>query len=136
MTPRTFLSIFLLSLIFPAQEIWQLWKNDNRNVNWWITLDYPLGVQWYVKFAGSKLSELLKAIVIYRITFKIQSLRMAAIVLLIYTLVDFIMFFICFNQASYTLIYTTVGAVSLVVIYWRGVVKMFHNYLKKQEHAI
>lgn len=135
MTPRTFLSIVLLALIFPVQEFWQLWKNDNRNVNWWIALDYPLSIQWYFKMAGLKLSELLKALVIYRITFKIQSLRNASIVLLTYTVVDLAMFFVNFNQSSYTLIYTTVGLVVMIVYNWKSTVKLFKDLIHHKGHA-
>lgn len=127
MTPRTFISVFLLALIFPAHEMWQLWRGSNREVNWWLLMDYPLSIQWYFKFLGLAVAECLKSIVIYRITYKIQALRMAAIVLLIYSLVDLVMFFVCFNKASYTLIYTTIGMVSLLVIYWR----VIHRYIKE-----
>lgn len=129
MTSRTIISIVLLSLIFPAQEIWQLWKNDNSVVNWWIAYDYPLSTQWYIKFLGAHVSELLKAIVIYRITHKIQALRMAAIVLLTYTVVDLLMFFVDFNRASYALVYSTVGFGVILVVGWRGIKKniSFHK---------
>jgi hypothetical protein len=86
MTPRTFLSVFLLALIFPAREIWQLWKTADREVNWFLIIDYPLSIQWYFKFLGAQISEFLMALVIYRITYKIQALRMAAVVVLIYSL--------------------------------------------------
>jgi hypothetical protein len=136
MTPRTFLSIILLALVFPAQEIWQLWKHSNREVNWWLSLDYPLSIQWYFKFFGLHLAEILKSTVIYRITYKIQALRMAAIVVLIYSLVDFVFFFINFNRAEYALIYATVGSVSMVVIYWRNISKSLKNILHPQKSFI
>lgn len=124
MTPRTIVSLILLSLIFPAQEFWQLWKNDDRVVNWWIALSYPLSIQWFFKMLGIHISELLKAVVIYRITNKIQALRMAAVVLLIFTVVDLIMFFVAFNKAPYALIYSTTAMVSMLVIGWRVVKRM------------
>jgi hypothetical protein len=132
MTPRTFLSIFLLALIFPAREIWQLWKTADREVNWFLIIDYPLSIQWYFKFLGAQISEFLMALVIYRITYKIQALRMAAVVVLIYSLVDLMMFFVCFNKAGYALIYTTIGMVSLLVIYWRVIARL----IKEQFHKL
>jgi hypothetical protein len=138
MTPRTFWSIILLSLIFPAQEIWQVWRYDDRNVNWWVALDYPLSVQWYFKFLGSKVSELLKALVIYRITFKIQALRMAATVVLIYTLVDLMLYFYNFNRAPYALILSTVALVSCFVFCWRitrtYLAHFYHKIIYKQHN--
>jgi len=127
MTPRTAISIILLSLIFPAQEFWQLWRYDNRVVNWWIALDYPLSVQWFLKFAGWHLAEVLKSIVIYRITYKIQALRMAAIVVLTYSLVGFTLFFVNFNRAPYAIVYSTIGVVSMVVVYWRPISRYFQE---------
>ena len=127
MTKRTLISIVLLALTFIAHEFWQFWKGDNRVVNWWIANDYPLSIQWYFKFLGIQLKELLFAIVIYRITYKIQSLRNVATVILIYAVVDLVMFFINFNQASYTLIYTTVGVIAIIVFEWKQVLKMFHK---------
>lgn len=122
-------------MIFPAQEIWQVWRYDDRNVNWWVALDYPLGIAWYMKFAGLKVAEVLKAIVIYRITFKIQSLRNAAIVVLIYTLIDMAMFFVCFNKASYALIYATVGLAVMVVFNWKAASKLFKREQLKHHTA-
>jgi hypothetical protein len=123
MTPRTIFSLFLLALIFPAQEFWQLWKGSNREVNWWIALDYPLSVQWYMKFAGLHMKDILLAIVLYRITYKIQALKMAAIVVLIYTSVDLIMFFVNFNKSPYTLIYATIGLVVMIIFCWKNIRK-------------
>lgn len=123
MTPRTFVSVFLLALIFPAHEFWQLWRGVNREVNWWMTIDYPIHIQWYFKYLGDHVGECLKAIVIYRITYKIQALRSAAIVVLIYSLLDLVMYVVCFNKASYALIYTTMGMASLIVIYWRVIAR-------------
>jgi hypothetical protein len=131
MTPRTAMSIFLLALVFPAHEMWQLWKTSNRDVNWWLALDYPLNIQWYMKFLGQHVGDVLKSLVIYRITFQIRALKYAAIVMLIYSFVDLLMFFICFNRASYALIYTTVGMVSMVVISWR----MIRNYFRLRMRA-
>lgn len=136
MTPRTAMSIFLLALIFPAHEMWQLWKNANYEVNWWLDLNYPLSIQWYMKFLGLHVAECLKSLVIYRITFKIQALRHAAIVVLIYSLVDLLMFFICFNKASYTLIYTMIGTVSLVVINWRMIRKYLQGRIFNVSHGV
>ena len=127
MTPRTFLSIVLLGLIFPVQEFWQLWRNSDKEVNWWIAIDYPLNVQWYLKFAGIHVADILKSIVIYRITYKIQSLRMAAIVVLIYSFIDLTLFIWCFNKAPYALILSTVGLVSLVVFNWKTLSQKIYN---------
>jgi hypothetical protein len=135
MTRRTRISIVLLALTFIAHEIWQVWKGDNREVNWWIANhDYPLSIQWYFKFLGIQVKELLFAIVIYRITYKIQSLRNVAIVVLIYAIVDLAMFFINFNQASYTLIYTTVGVISIIVFEWRQITKPFYKHKHEESH--
>lgn len=73
-----------------------------------------------------RVSELLTAIVIYRITHKIQALRFAAVVVLIYRAVDLVMFFVDFNRASYALIYSTVAVVGMVIIGWRGIKKSIH----------
>lgn len=127
MTPKTFWSIVLLSLIFPAQEFWQVWRNDNRDVNWWIALDYPLSIQWYFKDLGNQIAMVLYSFVIYRITYKIQTLRNAAIVVLIYSLTDLAMFFICYNRASAALIYSTVGFVSLIVASIKIIKQIFHK---------
>lgn len=133
MTPRTFLSIVLLGLIFPVQEIWQLWRNSNEVVNWWLAINYPISIQWYFLFLGIHLAHVLLSIVFYRITFKIQALRNAAIVFLIYNLVDLTLFFVCFNQAPYALILSTVALVSLVIIHWKNLLKFFHH--NKISHA-
>lgn len=137
MTPRTAISIILLALIFPAQEFWQVWKNSDSEVNWWIALDYPLSIQWYFKSMGVCIRNVLYAIVIYRITFKIQALRTASIVVLIYALVELVFFFINFNRASYALIYATIGLVSMVVIYWRVISRSIrHLFHKEKIHQI
>jgi hypothetical protein len=132
MTKRTLISMVLLAFTFFAHEFWQFWKGDNSVVNWWIDNDYPLSIQWYFKFLGIQIKELLFAIVIYRITYKIQSLRNVATVVLIYAIVDLVMFFINFNQASYTLIYTTVGVIAIIVLEWKQVRKLLH----KQQHHL
>jgi hypothetical protein len=132
MTSRTIFSIVLLSLIFPAQEIWQLWKGDNSVVNWWIAYDYPLSKQWYIKFMGDHVARTLMAIVIYRITHKIQALRMASIVVLTYAIVDLLMFFVDFNRASYALVYSTVGFGVILIVGWRGIRKTIF----KQKHQL
>lgn len=133
MTRRTLISIVLLSLIFPVQEVWQLWRNDNRVVNWWVALDYPLSIQWYLKFMGYHVADILKSIVIYRITYKIQSLRNAAIVVLIYSFVDLAFFFVCFNKIPYALILSTVGFVCIVVFNLKSIKLIFHSH--KLNHA-
>lgn len=118
MTPKTAWSLFLLALIFPAQEFWQVWRSDNSEVNWWIALDYPLSIQWYFKDMGNCVSKFLMSLVIFRITYKIQAMRNAAIVVLIYSSIELLFFFICYNRAAYALIYATIGLVSLLVIHW------------------
>jgi hypothetical protein len=128
MTTRTKISLLLLSLIFPAQEFWQLWDGDNRDVNWWIALDYPYSIQWYMHDMGAKVSNLLYALVIHRISFKIQALKNAATVILIFALFDLLMFFYCNNRASYTLFYTTVGLSFMVsVIFWPEIKTLFRK---------
>jgi hypothetical protein len=128
MTPRSFYSIVLLALIFPAQEIWQLWRESNQEVNWWVMLDYPLAITWYFKFLGIHIADILKSIVLYRITFKIQSLNKASIVVLIYNFVDLALFFVCFNKAPYALILATVGLVSLIIFNWKNLYSYFHQH--------
>jgi hypothetical protein len=121
MTPRTIFSLLLLALIFPAQEFWQAWRGSNREVNWWIALDMKLNIQWYFKFLGIKLSDLLFAIVIFRITDKMRMLRLASIVFVIYAAVNLSFFIINFEHASSALIYTTIGLVSFLVFGWQGI---------------
>lgn len=116
MTPRTRLSLYLLALLFFAQEFWQIWKHTNREVNWWIAINYKTSIQWYFKDLGTVIWKVIMAYAYYRVTFKIPALRSAAIVVLIFTLVEFVLFFVCYNRAKYALIYSTIGLVVLLVV--------------------
>jgi len=116
---RTKFTIALIALILPLNEIWQVWKESNAVVNPWLALDYPLAIQWYFKFLGHSVSDVLKAIVVFRLSRMNQTLRLAARVYLIYTVFDLVMFFINFNKINYVLVYTLTGAVALLM-WWVG----------------
>lgn len=129
---RTFITIMLIFLSVLAPEAWQLFKGHDYNVNPWLFLNRPLHVQWYFKDLGNSISSLLVSIVIYRMSWKIDSIKKAAILLLIFRIIDLAMFFACDNLANYTLIYLSSFAIALIVYY----PKQFWAALKEMPHWI
>lgn len=117
MLSRTFWSITLLALAFFVREAWQFFKWAEININPFIFLrNYPIDLQWYVKFMGIEISQLLLAIVIYRMSWKIEAIKVTAIVFLIYAILDVVLFFACFNKIPYAPFFALSGLVILVVV--------------------
>ena len=135
MSPRTRRSLYLLAFLFIAQEFWQIWRGSNREVNWWIALDYKTSIQWYFKDLGTVIWKVVMSYAFYRVTFKIQALRRAAIVVLIYSLVELVLFFWCYNRASYALIYSTIGLVMLLIWNWQFFVEDFKSVFRRKENT-
>jgi hypothetical protein len=119
MTNRTFISICLLALVLPVNELWHLWNHVSYNVNPWLARDYPLDIQWYVKFLCLNLSDVIKAVVIYRFARLNRPARIVSTAILVYAIIDLIMFFINFNQTDYTIIYSLTGVISILFSYKR-----------------
>lgn len=115
-TIRTRMSMYFIGLIFIVPELWQIWRGSNREVNWWIALDYLISIQWWFKDLGVNVKCLIYAYVIYRITFKIQVLRTVAIIALIYEGVNVLFFFINYCRAPFALVYSMIGLVAMIVI--------------------
>lgn len=119
MTKRTFYNVVLLALIIPVNEMHHLFKDDIKMVNSWWFLDYPLNIQWYVKFLCLNISDVLKGFLIYRVSRLNQVFRIAAATYLIYTLFDLIMFFWNFNKGDYMVPYSFIAVIIISLAYYR-----------------
>src|SRR5687767_3956054 len=83
---KTKWTAYLLVCLPFAENFWQVIRQTSYCkdvVNWWIALDYPYGLEWYLHDAGIYLSNVLQAWAIYRLTMKISLLHKIAAVLLI-----------------------------------------------------
>jgi hypothetical protein len=115
-TPRTIVSAILLTLIFPAQEIWQWCRNVDHNVNWWIITKYPLKLEWALRFYGLLAAFIIRSVVFRRITSKVKHLRSLSIVLVIFWVTYFITFLLFFQKKYWSLIPLTIGMVSVLAV--------------------
>jgi hypothetical protein len=117
MTNRKTLTIILLIvLIFFFGEVWQLFENASGEVDYFPLLDYTLDIQWYVKMAGEKVSDVLKAVVIVMLARLYFDIKVVGVGYLVFNVVDLALFFLCFNTCSYVLVY--LGVMIFTVAYW------------------
>jgi hypothetical protein len=117
MTTRTAVNAVLVLLIPLIEETHTFFDRSKRMVNWWILLDYPLEIQWYLKFLGVAISNVIIALVLYRCSRLNQTFRLVTGVYLLYRLIDVLMFFLCFNQRHYILVYVFLGFAAGVMHY-------------------
>jgi hypothetical protein len=138
-TPRTLWSIILLLFCFVAQEFWQIWRDSDLEVDWFLASNYKTSIQWYYKDMGRDIERVIVAYVIYRITFKIPSLRAASIVYLLYAIAILCLFFYNYNRASYAIVFSTIGVVAMIAFNWKVFIKsirIFLNLEEAQKHTI
>ncbi len=117
MSNRTIINILLISLIFPINELWPFFEKG-RIVNWWVSgMDYPLEIQWYMKFMFMNIADVIKGILIFKLSRMYPAMRLASAVYLSFCVFDLWMFFYNFNSSSYSIIYAMAApAIALVVM--------------------
>jgi hypothetical protein len=121
MTNRTFINICLLASIIPLYELWRLWP-ENYTVNPWLSKGPDISILWYVKGLGNMLADIVKAIIILRLSRMNQPLRIAAGTYLIYTLLDLWYYILDYNSSqtpAYVLIYSFVPLIIILFAYKR-----------------
>lgn len=115
MTRRTYINILLLALILPISELHTLWEGSTAIINPWIHYNYPLGVEWYIKFLSINVSDLLKAIIIFRVSRMNRVFRIAANAFMACTLFDFMIFFVNMQTGKYYIeLYSLVGVITII----------------------
>jgi hypothetical protein len=117
MTRRTFITIMMICLILPINELWQIWDGDPRIVSSWLHSDITFNIQWYFKFLFGAIANVLKAGVIVRMSNMNQYLRIASMTYLTYTIMDVFFFLLKYNQFSYVTVYGSLGLVATIIIY-------------------
>ena len=120
MTTRTFITILLLAVALPLNELHHIWDDVSYNVSpfWFIT--YELDVQWFAKFLCDHITDCLIAVALYRVSRMNQQLRIAASVYVFYTVFNLLMFFGWFNKINYLLLYSFFCLIAVVVIFFKS----------------
>lgn len=117
MTNRKTLTIILLIvLVFFFGEVWQLFEGATDNVDYFPFIDYKLNIQWYMKMAGGKIADVLKAVIIVMLARLYFDIKVVGVGYLVFNVIDLGLFFLCFNACSYVLVY--LGVMLFTVAYW------------------
>lgn len=86
--------------------------------NYWLSgKDYALDMQWFVKFLCLDISNVIKALLIFRLARMNQVFRIAAGVYLVLCLLDLVFFFVDCNTGNYLLLYSFIGVFVIVIAY-------------------
>jgi hypothetical protein len=119
MTKRSMLTVVIMALLIPLNEVHKLWDGVSFNISpFWFT-DYTLDIQWFVKFLGDKISWCIAAAVFFRLSRWNKEIRTAAIVFFVYTVIDLLLFFMWFNQKNYLLVYSSFCFITVAIMYWK-----------------
>jgi chromate transport protein ChrA len=113
---RNRINLVILAAIIPLNVVHVLWYSQQTVlVNPWLARDYPTDVQWYVMWLCEKVSDLLLAVLIYRLSRLNQVLRNASGAYLIIKAVELAMFFWNCNQShpAYLFLYSLIGVIVL-----------------------
>jgi hypothetical protein len=120
--------------------IWKYWESSDYNYNNWVSgFNYPLHVQWFILFLSWHGRDFLLSYVIFRLTFKIRAIRVAATFNLVYSVMDSVLFFWSFNRGKDNLLvhYTLTVAVSLVIIFIPKIFGLLRDKIRqKTTHTV
>lgn len=133
MTTRNKVNIVLTAILPAIHEVWQIFKNDDRLVNWWLALDYPYSIQWYFKDVGEKLCLLILTILVFRFSRMNESFRLAAGFVLFLQAIDTVMYFVNFNRFNYLVVYLSSTPIILIVAFFK---KDISHWLKRMESKV
>lgn len=97
-------------------ELWSFFEQGKLVNNWLSGMNYPLDEQWYFKFLFLNVSNLLKAILIFRLSRMYHGMRLGALVYMVYCFVDLFMFTYNFNLWGYKIIYASSFTLAGVII--------------------
>jgi hypothetical protein len=128
MTLRTIITAILILFSIPVLIVWKYCEvyNIDFEFNDWIYsgFDYPLNIQWVVKFAGIHVRDMCISFAVYRMTNKIKTLRIVAAINLAYSVIDTALFAWSFNRGKDVLLVhgTLTVVVSLVILYRKDLV--------------
>jgi hypothetical protein len=123
-------TLIAFSFVFGLDEMWQIWNGDMTEHDIFLFKDLTLPMQWLMKDLGTILSRFLLAIVIYRLTRIHKPLRVLATVYLVHAGVGVLLFFLCYNTWSYTLVYAFL--IPLGALVWLGKLLLPSKGLKVQ----
>lgn len=104
---KTKWTAYLLVCLPFAENFWQVIRYTSYCkdvVNWWIALDYPYGLEWYIHDAGIYVSNVLQAWAIFRLSAKIGLLHRIALVLLISRCAQLLLYFTIFDWFPATVV--------------------------------
>lgn len=140
MTLRSVITGILIWISIPAMIIWKYWEASDYNYNNWVSgFEYPLHIQWFVLFLSWHIRDIFLSYAIFRLTFKVRAIRVAAIFNLVYSVIDFGLFFWSFNRGKDTLLvhYTITVAVSLVIVFSPKIIQLTkEKHHQRKDHII
>src|SRR5205085_8329003 len=113
------INIFLVLSIVFINELHLLFKNDYRVLHPFICTNEGIDIAWFTKFLCEHVTGVLKALLIYRLSYVSKYFRVTATAYLFFTVFDLLFFFMNFNSTNMTLFYLGM----FVVIY----VKCFYD---------
>ena len=120
MTRNTYINVVLVAILLPINSLHVLWRTEDvQLVNPWLFRNYSVDIQWYVLWLCGKVSALIIAILLYRLSRMNQVLRMAATTYLVIKGAELIMFFIDCNKSynAYLFMYTSLSLFLILLAY-------------------
>lgn len=138
MTTRTKTTIMLIVAVPLSFEVWKFWEGNPKIVNPWLHLNYPLSIQWFVKFAGIQFGYLLTSMALFRLSRMNEPVRIASLVLVILSVFDLAAFFWNFNKNDYSLVYLSISAGTLLYAFYHNDAKLWgqRQYYRWRRKAI
>jgi hypothetical protein len=113
---RTKVNALLLASMPVVWEFWQLWKGyDDWNVSWFLALDYPMNIQWYMRDLGTELSKMLFSILVFRLARMNTPLRIIGRMIMFLGIFGVVMFFVNYNRFSHIIVYSGASILSMFI---------------------
>lgn len=117
---RTKVNALLLAIMPITWEFWQVWKGyDKWDVNWFLCLDYPMNIQWYMHDLGQELSKLLFSILVFRMARLNTPLRIVGRWVMLISAFGVAMFFVNYNRFNYVIVYSSFSVIAMLVTFFK-----------------
>lgn len=124
MTTRTKTTIMFIVSVPLSWEVYKFWEGSDQLVNPWLHLNYPLNIQWYVKFLGIQVGYIFMSLALFRLSRMNEPVRIASMVLLVLSVFDLGAFLWNFNKNDYSLVYLMISVLALLYTFYHNEVKL------------
>lgn len=95
---RSLITIALMAATFFINEVHSVLAKVDVPVNPWWFRNYPLDLQWVVKFFFIIVDNILRGVIFYRLARLNFELRMMSVFCIVMSGIDMVLFFACFNK--------------------------------------